>query len=115
MRAGALKNRITFEEPVVTQGSTGQESITWTEFATVWGSVAPMRGRVGGKEEMAGNQPLAELNTLITIRWSPNNDLITEKWRAVHLGVYYDIKEIAHVNLDQRMIELMCRSGLNNG
>lgn len=111
MRAGDLRHEVQIQYPIVTQGPSGAEAITWGSFGTLRARIDPLRG----DEKFFAEQPLAELDTRIRIRWSPNNDQITEKWRVVHNRVIYDIKNVIHVRLAQRTIDLMCKSGVNNG
>lgn len=111
MRAGPLRHEIQVQYPVITQGASGEEVITWGAFGTIRAEVLPTRGR----ESLIANQPIADLDTTIRIRWSPNNEHITAKWRVVHDRVIYDIKNVIHVNLAQRIIELLCKSGVNSG
>ncbi len=111
MRAGKLPHRILVQKPTLTQGASGEELNAWADFATLSAEVIPLRGT----EAVNANQMLAGLDTKIRIRWSPNNDLITEKWRIVFESIVYEITNVIHVRFGGRMIELMCRSGINNG
>lgn len=111
MRAGPLRHEVQVQYPVTVQGPSGAEVITWADFGTLRAEVLPIRGR----EALTADQPLAALDTTIRVRWSPNNDQITAKWRVIHDRVVYDIKNVIHVRLEQRMIELACKSGVNNG
>lgn len=111
MRAGEFRHRIYIEQPVQTQASSGEVVSTWAPFATVWAKIKPLHGR----EALVANQPLAELDTQIGIRWSPFLDQISETWRIKHNLVVYEIKSIAHIDLAQREIEMSCKSGAADG
>ncbi len=111
MRAGSLRHRVTIEQAVATQSASGAETVAWVEYGTVWASLEPLRGREG----LVADQPLAEIDTKITIRWSPFLSQIVAKWRIRHQETIYDIKSPIPVNFAQRQIELLCRSGINNG
>lgn len=111
MRAGQLRHEIQVQYPVIVQGPSGEEVVTWGAFGTLRAEITPLNGR----EALVANQPLSELDTVMLIRWSPNNDQITTKWRIIHDRIIYDIKNVAHVKLAQRMIELRCKSGANSG
>lgn len=113
MRAGVLRHEVQVQYPVEVEGSpsSGGFVTTWADFGTLRAEVAPIRGR----EALIGDQPLAELDTRIRIRWSPNNAQIVPKWRVVHDGTIYDIRNVIPVKLAQREIELLCKSGTNNG
>ncbi len=46
MRAGRLKHKISIEQATYTAGSPdyGQQNVTWSEFASVWASIDPVKG-----------------------------------------------------------------------
>lgn len=111
MNAGKLRHRIVLDQPINTQIASGEEIVTWQVYGVVWAMVEPLRGR----EQFQANQVLAEMDTRITIRWSPNVDAIRATWRARFQGLIYDFKSITHVNLAHREIEIMAASGVNNG
>lgn len=111
MRAGLLRHRISFDEPVVTQSASGDELPGWTERWTVWGSIEPLKGR----EAYSNDQIRDEVDTRMRIRWSPVTANITPKWRARHGAVIYNLQNIAHIETHQREIEIMAQSGLNEG
>lgn len=111
MRAGPLRHRIAFEAPADTEDDLGGVTTTWSPVATVRGSIEPLTGREG----MAGQQILAGSDTRLRIRWSPRMAGCLPTWRALHGGVVYNIVHVSHVRLEQRMIELLCKSGTNEG
>lgn len=119
MQAGALRHRITLQAAVDTQdGTTGEPVRSWSTIATVWASVLPMKGR----EIMAvADTPLAECDTRILIRWAPALANLGPKSRAVHLladgriDVYYNIVSVTEVQMKRQVLELMCKSGTNEG
>lgn len=111
MRAGKLRHRVTIERFAPSRDDAGSEVPVWESYATVWGSVEPLEGREGS----ATTQILADLDTVVTIRWSPQVDSVTPKWRVRHGGVTYDIVSVAHQKLGQREVVLACRSGVNSG
>lgn len=112
MRAGLLAHRVIIERPAPARDDAGSESIVWESYATVWARVEPLTGREG----TGSVQVLADLDTEITIRWSPRVDAITAKWR-VRLGsaVYNIAAPPVHVSLGEREIRLLCKSGVNDG
>ena len=111
MRAGLLTRRLALEEPVVSQNETGEEETVWAPLGEVWATIEPIRGR----EALLAGVNLATMDTKITIRWSPDVDAVTTKWRASYRDTIYDIVSVAHKNLGRRQIELLCRSGSNEG
>jgi len=111
MRSGSLRHRIAVDEPIATRTAGGAESITWECVGNAWASIEPIRGR----EALIGEQVLADMDTRIKVRWSKSLDRMTEKWRLRHEGRIYNIKQVAHIALRRREIEIMASSGLNNG
>lgn len=45
MRAGLLRHRITLQNRTTTPDGYGGQTVTWTDLATVWASVMPLRSR----------------------------------------------------------------------
>jgi SPP1 family predicted phage head-tail adaptor len=111
MQAGRLRFRINLEQPTPTLDAAGGEVPGWTSYAEVWADILPMKGR----ERIAADQIVAEVDTRIIIRWSPSVDVIDAKWRVRHGSVIYNVQYKGHIGLRQRQIELMCQSGVNAG
>lgn len=106
MQAGKLDRRVVLKEKVVTKDSYGQEVITWTEIATVWGEVQPLTGR----EFMEGRQMQAEVSTRVRIRY--RTGIEPEDRAEVTLDgsvIVYDILAVLPYGMDRREIHLMCR------
>lgn len=119
MQAGKLRHRITLQSAVDTQDQTTGEPVrSWSTLATVWANVLPMKGR---EIMAAANTPLAECDTRIIIRWATALADLGPKSRAIHLladgriDVYYDIVSKTEVQMRRQTVELMCRSGTNDG
>jgi len=112
MIAGQLRHRLIIEQPHTSQNSTGEEVVAWELVKVAWASIEPLRGR----ERLQANQPGSELDTRIRVRWSPNLDAMTAKWRLRHRGVIYNIAAPpANVDMRDREIEIMASSGINIG
>lgn len=106
-----MRHRLQLDEPVISRNDTGEEIVSWVTRATVFSSIEPVRGR----EFFGANQILGEIDTRIRIRWSPNVDQVNPKWRARHQTTIYNLQSVAHINLGQREIELMAKTGTNDG
>jgi SPP1 family predicted phage head-tail adaptor len=65
MNPGKRNKRITFLQNPEGQGSYGNEEGDWPEFATVWASIDPIRGR----EFFAAQQVNSEITHKINIRY----------------------------------------------
>jgi SPP1 family predicted phage head-tail adaptor len=102
MRAGDLRNRVTIQSKTVVQNSFGEEDITWTELATVWAAVEPLRGR----EFLDGRMVTAEITTRVRIRY---RDGISPEMRVVFGSKVYDVIAVVHIEEREREIHLMCQ------
>ena len=67
MRAGFLRHRLALKTKTVSRDTFGEEDVTWTTSATVWGSVEPLRGR----EYMEARQGQADVSHRVVIRYEP--------------------------------------------
>lgn len=112
MNAGRLRHRIEVQEAVETQDDGGDPVVSWSTVGTVWGSIEPVRGR---EATYAGEQTLAEMDTRITVRYSGIARQITGKHRLSHQGTPFNVVSVAHVDLGKQRIEIMARSGINDG
>lgn len=83
----------------------------WEPVGTVWAKVEPLRGR----EALIDGGVRDEMDTRITARYSPQLAAVIPKGRATFAGTIYNIVSAAHVDMDHRTIEFLCKSGLNNG
>ena len=112
MESGRLRHRVDIEVGVPVQDGSGDPVLTWEPVATVWASVSPIRGR---EATFAGEQVLGETDTRIIVRYGPATEQITPNHRIVHQGAIFNVVQVAHVNLGQRTIEIMAKSGVNDG
>jgi SPP1 family predicted phage head-tail adaptor len=64
MRAGTLDRRITIEQRSLSQDAYGQDTATWSEWATVWAQKRPKTGR----EYFEAHQERAEAEVVWRIR-----------------------------------------------
>lgn len=103
MQLGRLNRRITIQQKSVSRDAYGGESITWTDVATVWAAVLPIRGR----EYVAIRAAGAELTTRFVIR---HRDGVTPAMRVSHGGGYYNIEEVIDSEDGHRFLELMARA-----
>jgi len=78
LRAGKLRRRLVIQQATETQGATGEMAVTWGTFATVYGSVEPLRGR----EYFAAKEQRAEVTTRIRIRYRTGSRRKCRCWMA---------------------------------
>jgi SPP1 family predicted phage head-tail adaptor len=111
MLAGRQNRRIQVDEPIRTQNETGEDVRTFSEFATIWASIEPVRGR----EALLAGVNLSQMDTKIRTRWSSAMDQVTTEWRFRYKTTVYDILSVAHLMTRKREIEFICKSGTNEG
>lgn len=101
MRSGDLRYRITIQQ---NQPIKDNEAITvdnWTEFATVWGAVEPIRGR----EYFQAAAVNAENTVRFRIRYQKG---ITSKMRVSYDERTFNIQTVIDIDEQHREIHLMC-------
>lgn len=113
MSRGQYPHRVTVEEgSEVLDETTGGRDPLWTEIGWFMARIMPIRGR---EATYAGEQLLAEMDTRIETPWSGLAEALSAKHRLVHQGTLFNVVSAAHVKLEQREVEIMCKSGVNDG
>lgn len=107
MRNGRYKHRVVFLEPVIVRETNGSESVDYVPRLRRWAAVEPIKAA----EAMRANQPLAVMDTRILVRHTAAFDSVTEKWRASHRGVTYNLVSVANLRMADRDIEIAAKSG----
>jgi SPP1 family predicted phage head-tail adaptor len=105
MRAGKLRRRLIIQQAIETQGPTGEMAVVWGTFATVYGSVEPLRGR----EFWAAKEQQAQVTTRIRIRYL---DGVTPKMQVIDGSKLYLIEavidpEMRHIQMDLMSVEVV--------
>jgi len=108
MRAGRLRHQVIIQTPTETVDAEGQAVKSWGTFLTVQAAVEPL----GGREYFAAQQYNAATTTKITVRYQ---DGITAKMRVSYDSKIYNIENVRNVGERDRMIELLCSEGVNDG
>lgn len=107
MRAGALRHRVTLKTKTVSRDTFGEEDVTWTTVATVWGSVEPLRGR----EYMEAKQGQADVSHRVIVRYRasvvPTMRLYLEDGRG------FEVESVINRLERDEQLELMCRELVN--
>jgi SPP1 family predicted phage head-tail adaptor len=97
MRAGRLRHRITIQDYTESQNSFGEATKNWTDYATVWAAVEPVKGR----EFWESQQINAEITTKVTMRYLAG---IKPKMRILYDTRIFEIDSV--INVDERNREL---------
>jgi len=97
-----LRNRVTIQQNQPTINAFGEETEEWVDFATVWASVEPLKGR----EFFAAQKENAETTVRIIIRYRSE---FTADMRIKFGNKVYEINAI--IDLEERHMELqlMCQ------
>lgn len=118
MRAGLLRQRVVIESAVDTQDSTTGEPVrSWAALATVWASIEPLRVR----EALIANIVLSQADTRVRIRWAAALANLGTKSRVRWTGVdgrnevIYDVVSVIEPKMKRQELELICKSGTNEG
>ena len=110
MRIGSLRHRVTLQNPVETRLDSGEISVEWQDWQTVWASVEP----IGGREFFAAAQLQAEIDARIRLRWIAG---LTPRMRAKHVTLggspsliaLYSVEAVVSLNERGREVHLMCK------
>ncbi len=85
MRAGDLRDRVTFERRVITNDPVSNEAlVTWVEFATVWAAITDLSVR----EFISAQSTQSEVTCRIVVRYRDGFDATM---RARHDGRIYNL------------------------
>lgn len=104
LRIGAMRERVTIQEPVETVDSIGQTIRTWS---TVYADEPARYDPVSGGETLRGKQVEAGVTAVFTIH---KRDGMSTTYRVQHAGNNYGIAYINPVDGGQRYQELRCQS-----
>lgn len=107
--AGLMTHRVTLQSPSASVDVLGQRVETWTDVATVWAQVQPLRGR----EFFAAGAINSEASVKIRI-WHRSD--VTGAMRVLWRGVPHAIvAPPIDVEGARRALELMCSAGMRDG
>lgn len=108
MRAGQMRDRVTFQEAQEVSDGGGGYDVTWSPVATVWGSFIPERG----SERVQAGRIENPVSGVLRIRYSSDVSGIDETYRALIDGVVYNIRSVTQPDRRQRAIEMIIERGV---
>lgn len=115
MLSQELRHRVDVQQLTTEQDSdTGAAEESWLSIMPV-GTEGTMPARieaVTGKEFVSAQAVQAQVTTRIKVRYWPG---IEPRMRVVHDGLAYNIVAVLPDLTQQRVLNLMCESGVNNG
>lgn len=106
--AGRLNQRVTLQQRAAGVDALGQELTTWSDVATVWAEVQPLRGR----EYFAAGQLQSAVDVRVRIRWRAG---VVPAMRVVWRGEPMEIVSVIEPDAAKVSLELMCVSGVRDG
>lgn len=106
--SGRLRHRVVIEIPAPVVDEYGQPVKGWTELATVWAGVEPLRG----KEVYLRSAEHAKETVRIVMRYLAGVDATC---RVVFGSHIYDIHSVINPDMMNRELTLMCSEGLKDG
>lgn len=102
MKAGDLRHQVTIQRLVQGQGASGEVTLTWTPFATVWGAVEPLSGR----EYWQAQQTASETSIRVRVRYLAG---VVPTMRVLYGSRVFEILSIVDQEERHRELQLMCR------
>jgi SPP1 family predicted phage head-tail adaptor len=103
-RAGKRDRRVTLRARTPGRDAHGQPIETWTDVATLWAGIEPLRGT----QYFAAAQVQTEITARIRIPWQPDV-MPTMQVHDIAANVTYDIVAVIDPSLQRRDLELMCK------
>ncbi len=107
MNPGRLRHRLTFQLPTYTQLESGEETLTFVQLGTVWGSIEDLSGR----EVIQTGQQIADVSTRIRCRFLPG---VTAECRIVAGRRTFDIVHLNNVEGINKEYEILCQTAEDN-
>ena len=101
MQIGQLDRRIVLESPTLVANSYGEETITWSDYLTVWAMVEWK----GGSEKEESDKLTAKSKVVFTVRNLGN--LVDETYRILYKTKYYYIQAINEIDGREMFLELL--------
>jgi SPP1 family predicted phage head-tail adaptor len=103
---GHLTERVTLQSRSVVKDAYGQDTITWTDVATVWARVRALSAR----EFFSAAQVQQEQTLKVMIRQRAD---VQPTWRLLWQGRAHDITGV--IPIGREWAELMCLHGVKDG
>jgi SPP1 family predicted phage head-tail adaptor len=107
--SGQFDQRISLQQKRTVRDSYGQETVTWSEFATVWAKAEPLAGR----EYFSAQQMQSAATVRFRVRYRAGID---DTMRVVWRDKPYEItSEPIDLEGKRRELHLMCTQGIRDG
>lgn len=101
IRAGRLRERVTFQSPTQSRSPSGETRLTWSEIATVWASVDGLNAR----DIMQAQQAEILATHKVVIRY---RDDIDHTARMIYRGRTMELSSVTDRN-NREFLEILAR------
>lgn len=104
MNAGALRERLTVQYPAYTRSTIGEETVTWTSEATVWGDVEPVAS--SAKEYLAMSQVQSDTTHMVRVRF---REKLNHSKRFLYGTRVLKIQRVVDLHEEHRWLVCFCQ------
>ena len=113
IRSGDLRRRVTIQQRSTTQDGFGQQAVTWADLLTVSAHIESLSGNQLNKAQSI----YSEVTHKVTVRWQTvlSDIKVVGSYRILYGTRIFDIGADLNVDERNRVIELLCKEGLNDG
>ncbi len=102
---GTLRHRLTLQEETRSADTGGGYTLTWGDFATVWGRIEPLTGT----ERLRAMQLESRISHRVTIRHRAG---VIAGMRLLHSGRAFNVRAVIDPDERRHWLELMCEEGV---
>lgn len=110
-----LRHKLTLQQEAATPDGSGGYVKTWQNIADLWAELIPITNassklsNSAGKETLAAGQVQSELSHKLLLRYRSD---ITAAMRLVFEERIFNIRFVANVNEEDRVLELLVQEGI---
>jgi len=108
MRGGRLRFSVIIQSPAGARDAVGERSTTWSNIATVFATIEPLKA----DEVIAASQAQMQITHRVIIRYDSAISAITNGWRVLFGTRVLVIDGILNRDEKDRQLELLCFEGL---
>ena len=103
MKIGAMRHRITFQQPVKMPDGYKGHTVSWQDVATVWAQVEPLSGR----EYFYAHQIKNEVSHRVRMRY--REDITVEMRVKLSEDRHLAIESVIDLQERRQFLEILCR------
>ncbi len=105
MRAATLRHRVVLQSAAATADSGGGGAATWSDDATLWASIEPIKGA----ERLTAQQLESRLTHRVRLR---HRSGVTTAMRLKFGARIFNIRAVINPDERNRLLELLCEEGV---